>query len=115
MSPRARSLTMIVLLSGATAIAACGPFDIRQFEIAPLSDPNEPEFLGNEVGVLLAEKGPPLRQMIAPSGSTIYVYDWPDHFGQMCEYSFYISGDTVVGLSERGTTPACTGTLGDAH
>ncbi len=73
-------------------------------------------FVGRPVSDLLAAKGAPLREVQAPSGSMIYVYEAHNLMGAtFCEASYFIRDNKVVGFTAHGGAPTCGGTTGDVR
>lgn len=69
---------------------------------------------GNPKSELFAKAGTPDRQLSAPSGAKIYVYDQRSFNGQnvLCSMSFFVRNGVIVGVSERGAAMNCGGTAG---
>jgi hypothetical protein len=70
-------------ITAASILAGCGTIGS-----AGLSSEG-PKFVGQPVQALLADRGAPLRQMTAPSGAMIYVYEAHNLYGAtFCEDRF---------------------------
>ena len=96
-------------MTAASILAGCGTIGS-----AGLSSEG-PKFVGQPVQALLADRGP-LRQMTAPSGAMIYVYEAHNLYGAtFCEGSFYIRDQTIVGFAAHGPAPTCGGSTGQTN
>lgn len=97
-------------MTAASILAGCGTIGS-----AGLSSDGA-KFVGQPVQALLADRGAPLRQMTAPSGAMIYVYEAHNLYGAtFCEGSFYIRDQTVVGFAAHGPALTCGGTTGQSN
>jgi hypothetical protein len=97
-------------LAAASILSECGTIGS-----AGLSSEG-PKFVGQPVQTLLTDRGAPLRQMTAPSGAMIYVYEVHNLYGAtFCEGSFFIRDQTVVGFAAHGPAPTCGGSTGQTN
>lgn len=99
-----------LLFIATLSLASCGT-------ISSASLSNEgPSFIGKTDATLFSEKGTPARQVVSPSGATIYVYETHNLIGAtFCEGSFYVRDGVVVGFTAHGEGITCSGTAGDTQ
>jgi hypothetical protein len=104
-------LKPVALLAAALALSGCGTLSS-----AALSAQG-PDFVGKPASALFAAKGPPKRELHAPSGATIYVYETHNMAGNstFCEGSFYVRDQTIVGFQANGQWATCTGSAGETY
>lgn len=72
------------------------------------------QYVGQPETALFAKAGAPNRQLTAPSGAKVDVWEERSFNGQnvLCTYSFFVKDGIVVGASERGFASNCGGQAG---
>jgi len=75
------------------------------------------KMIGQPETALYSSFGTPDRQLTAPSGAKIDVWDTRSMNGQnvLCSTSYFVRDGTIVGYSERGAAVNCSGKAGVAE
>jgi hypothetical protein len=101
---RSTTIGRLVALSVTLVLAAC-----------VLGDKGgEAKMIGQPESALYATLGTPDRQITAPSGAMVDVYEARSVNGQnvLCNVSYFVRDGKIVGYSERGTAFNCGGSGG---